>query len=64
MIAMTNSNWSGRTHRAMDSAFGPYTGRELYGPPDPRRERFNALWACLTTLAALIAVGVILAWRF
>lgn len=61
---MSTSNWSGRTHRTMDSAFGPYTGRELYGPHDPRRGRFNALWACFSTLVALISMGVILAWRF
>lgn len=57
-------NQTTRRHpRTMQEAFGPYTGRELYGLPDPRRERFNALSACLTTLAALVAVGVILAWR-
>ena len=60
---MNSSNWTGRVHLTMDSAFGPHTGRELYGPPDPRRERFNAVAACLTTLAAMILIGVILAWR-
>jgi hypothetical protein len=57
-------NQTTRKHpRTLEEAFGPYTGRELYAPPDPRRARFNALAACFATLAALILVGVLLAWR-
>ena len=52
-----------RHPRTLQEAFGPYAVRELYAPPDPRRERLNALAACLTTLAAFVVVGVMLAWR-
>lgn len=52
-----------RYPRTMQEAFGPYTGRELYEPPDPRRERLNALAAFLVTLGAMAAAGVVLAWR-
>ena len=60
---MSTSNCSGRVKRTMDSAFGPYTCRELYAPPDPRHERSKAMAAILATLGTFAALGVILAWR-
>lgn len=32
---MSISNWSGRTHRTMSSAFGPYTSQRITAQREP-----------------------------
>lgn len=50
---MTNSNWTGRTHRTLESAFG-------YGVRDMHTEvHHGSIW---TVVAVLVAVCVLVSW--
>lgn len=53
-----SSSWTGRTHRTMESAFGPYTNNELHPMPEPKRSHEAADLALY--IVALIAVLVVI----
>lgn len=55
---MNNSNWTGRTHRTMQEAFGPYTSRSIYEPYKPMDWQDKAV--VIASVLALVALGVIL----
>ena len=56
-----HSNWTGRTHRTMQGAFGPYTSNQLEPMPDDENVMDVAL--VLASVAAVaLAVMAIFLW--
>ena len=53
---MNYSNWTGRTHRNMSSAFGPYTDRRLVPLPTTR-----GLAARIYGVLLAVVIGIVLA---
>lgn len=50
---MNKSNWTGRTHRSLNEAFGPYHSKN-YKLPKERKER--------PILTALTGIGMAAVW--
>lgn len=55
---MNNSNWTGRTNRTMQEAFGPYTSRSIHEQYTPMDWQDKAV--VIASVLALVALGVIL----
>tara|TARA_R110000868_G_scaffold249898_4_gene506369 strand:+ start:2673 stop:2861 length:189 start_codon:yes stop_codon:yes gene_type:complete len=51
---MSNSNWHGRTHRTIDSAFGPHSRNQL----DPMRRNPTYISAVVNVLIAVALIAV------
>ena len=52
-----SSNYTGRTHRTINSAFGPYTSHALQPMPEPIHPHDTiVLWGCVAALIALVVV--------
>ena len=58
-----HSNYTGRMHRTMESAFGPYTSRRIEDDDEPLdRGELAIVWGCAVVAMAVtvcIALGVI-----
>jgi hypothetical protein len=51
---MSNSNWHGRTHRTIDSAFGQHSRNQL----DPMRRNLTYISAVVSVLIAVALIAV------
>jgi hypothetical protein len=51
---MNNSNWTGRTHRTMVSAFGPYTSQRIDEPVHVSDRIVT--WASSVALVAFVCI--------
>lgn len=51
-----SSSFTGRAHRDLRSAFGPYTSTEFY---DQDATDYGALWWIVMLLVCSVAIGVI-----
>jgi hypothetical protein len=58
---MNSSNYTGRTHRTINSAFGPYTSHALAPMPEPIHPHDTiVLWGCaIGAVVAFVAVVVL-----
>lgn len=49
-----------RAPRTQQEAFGPYTSRDLYSPPEPMpRSDKIVLWGCTLSLVSLLVMGLL-----
>ena len=56
-----HSNWTGRTHRTMQGAFGPYTSNQL--EPMPEADSVTHVALVLASVAAVaVAAMAIFLW--
>jgi hypothetical protein len=55
---MNNSNWTGRTNRTLEDAFGPHTSRKIDAPMH-WQDRVTT-WASAVALVAFI--GIMFIW--
>ena len=54
---MNSSNYTGRTHRTINSAFGPYCSPYVSPMPEPIHPHDTiVLWGCVAALIALVVV--------
>ena len=56
------SNWSGRTHRTMSSAFGPYTSNRLQSLREPLSLGEQAAGVALAIIGGISAAAFIIHW--
>jgi len=58
---MHSSNYTGRAHRTINSAFGPYTNHVLHPMPEPIHPHDAiVLWGCaVAAVLAFVAVAVL-----
>ena len=56
MINHRSSSWTGRTHRTMESAFGPYASGPIHPMPEPRRRFWQDVALYVVVLIAILAV--------
>lgn len=56
-----SSNYTGRVHRTMDSAFGPYTSHDLHGPADRINARGNAAVVVVSIAGLCVFAGLFIA---
>jgi hypothetical protein len=55
---MNNSNYTGRTSRTLNEAFGPYASREISEPPIMSTGDMVVIATCLLGILVLIVLGV------
>lgn len=55
---MRNSSHTGRAPRNMQSAFGPYTSRDLHGGEPPRRTVLQAVGDAVCWILALALIAL------
>lgn len=54
-----SSSWTGRAHRSLASAFGPYTDNKLE-PMSPQRQRITAADVLIAVAIAAIAIAALI----
>ena len=50
------SNWTGRTHRSLTSAFGPHTSQHI----EPEAQPYRAADAVIAVIAVAVLAGIVL----
>lgn len=59
---MNNSNWTGRTNRTMQEAFGPYTSRSINEQYTPMHKKDKIV--VIGSVLILVALGIVLViWK-
>lgn len=52
-----HSNYTGRMHRTLEEAFGPYAGRNVYEPrPEMDRQDRIVVWASAVSLVSFLFI--------
>lgn len=51
-----HSNWTGRTHRTMQSAFGPHTSQTIYEEVTTHQHDKIVMWACVVALVLFVGI--------
>ena len=57
-----HSNWTGRTHRTMQGAFGPHTPNQLEPMPDEEVTDVALVLACVASVALTVLAIVMWGW--
>lgn len=55
----SSSNYTGRTHRSMESAFGPYERGGLYVAPEPMHKHDRIVVAASAVAAVVLLIVLI-----
>lgn len=56
------SNWTGRTHRCLEDAFGPHAGKQIQEPPEPLQPADIVIAFVLAPMVVAILVAIAAGW--
>ena len=57
-----SSNWTGRTHRSLESAFGPYARGPVHEPDQPMPVADKIVVVASALAAVAVVVMVLVGW--